>query len=446
MDLRDLISKLDSISEQEEYDIEAGKKLNQDKWKFAEKQKHLYGLLQQLRALINKQSNPTSLEEALVQSFGYQVNEMDMDRLATASASNATSAPVSGDGILKTIGKKIAWPVTAAAAIWDAYEQITQLPRNVPQETFEKEVAKIIGNVVGEYGVFAVGAGIGAALGGASGPGALVSGIAGGVAAQWAFGDDVNQLVSYIVDYFYSPDSAPQQTTSPQQPTTASASNNETAPVIKDLQSALEKLGFSVGSHGKDGIFGPDTLAALKQYTSANNLPSDLDAIYKLLNVTAPANTNQISELRSTLDKIDEAKVPSRFLQYAKNVINAVKGKVSNFVSNNRLLTTIATIAAGGYVWDNYGNVIQSKAHEYAPGIVSEPKPEEPATPTVSNAPAPGTAASTTSIDTTLAKLISDIKVDITDLKRITNPEIKADAQKAIAHAEQTLKMYAPGM
>ena len=58
MDLKELISKLDSISEQGEYDIEAGKKLNQDKWAFAEKQKHLYGLLQQLRSLVNKQSAP----------------------------------------------------------------------------------------------------------------------------------------------------------------------------------------------------------------------------------------------------------------------------------------------------------------------------------------------------------------------------------------------------
>lgn len=472
MDLKELISKLDSISEQGEYDIEAGKKLNQDKWAFAEKQKHLYGLLQQLRSLVNKQSapvqsstsssdsvfgpdgkitgmppplKPKTLEEALVQSFGYQINEMDMDKLATASASiDPTLTPSSGDGILKKIGKKIAWPVTAAAAIWDAYEQITQLPRNVPQETFEKEVATIIGNIVGEYGVFAVGAGIGAALGGASGPGALVSGIAGGVAAQWAFGDDVNQLVKYIVDYLYSPDASPQQK---QQPAAPSPTNTEVDPIIKDLQTALEKVGFSVGTHGKDGIFGPDTLAALKQYTTANNLPSNLDAIAKLLNITAPTNTDQISELRLTLDKIDEAKVPSRFLRYARNVIDAVKGKVSNFVSNNRLLTAIATIAAGGYAWDNYGNVIQAKAHEFAPGIVSEPSPEQPATPSpTANIPPPGTAASTTPIDPALAKLISDIKVDITDLKRVTNPEIKADAQKAIAHAEQTLKMYAPGM
>ena len=44
---------------------------------------------------------------------------------------------------------------------------------------------------------------------------------------------------------------------------------------VKDVQSRLESLGYSVGSSGADGILGPDTFNAVKAYQSAVGLATD---------------------------------------------------------------------------------------------------------------------------------------------------------------------------
>jgi hypothetical protein len=43
-------------------------------------------------------------------------------------------------------------------------------------------------------------------------------------------------------------------------------------PDVRDMQQALEALGYTVGPHGLDGIIGPDTSAAIKKYQIANKL------------------------------------------------------------------------------------------------------------------------------------------------------------------------------
>lgn len=442
MDLKDLLTKIDSIQED---GLDPANLAVREKWRFADKKAHLFSLLKQLRDLVNAKSikESNNFEKDLVESFGYQLDE--------------------ADGVLSRVGKKIAWPVTVASAIWDAYEQVVALPRTMPKEEFKKEVAKIIGKVVGEYGVFAVGAGIGAALGGASGPGALVTGIAGGFAAQWAFGDDVNKLVDHIVAQLYSEEGPSQE---PLKTDPASLGNQGiTSSVVKEVQTALQNAGFNVGASGADGIIGPNTITALQQYKKRVNAENDLEAIAKLMNIssTPVSEAEHIAELRSTLDQINEApRLLARGLRFAKNLLTGMGGSLRRFARNNRFLSIIAGLTGGGYVWDKYGNLIQSKAHEIAPSLVPAPSEEPAVTTTEPSNISPGGGATTTpatvrpttpgrippklAVDPQLKKLVNDIKVDITDLKRLTSPEIIPDAKKAIDHAEKTLKLYAPGI
>lgn len=42
--------------------------------------------------------------------------------------------------------------------------------------------------------------------------------------------------------------------------------------IVKDVQSALVKLGYKLPQHGVDGLFGPETAAAVMQFRKANNL------------------------------------------------------------------------------------------------------------------------------------------------------------------------------
>ena len=44
-------------------------------------------------------------------------------------------------------------------------------------------------------------------------------------------------------------------------------------PMVKQMQSALVKKGFSVGAMGPDGDFGPNTLTALQSFQDDNALP-----------------------------------------------------------------------------------------------------------------------------------------------------------------------------
>lgn len=66
----------------------------------------------------------------------------------------------------------------------------------------------------------------------------------------------------------------------------AAPSNEE----VKSIQTQLNQAGFSVGRHGVDGKFGPDTVKALQAYRQKNGIASDAEAIAKLLGVTATAN------------------------------------------------------------------------------------------------------------------------------------------------------------
>lgn len=272
---------------------------------------HLFGLLQQLRSYKPATVKESNLEKELLNSFGYELDEAADIKSATKS------------GILSTLGKKIAWPITAASAIWDAYERIISLPTSLPKDQFKKEVARIIAEVISEYGLFAVGAAIGAALGGSvSGPGGLVTGIAGGFATQWAFGDDADKFVDWLVDQIYPGTSdANVSTPSADMNTTPNTSVEPVAPttddsieVAKEIQTKLQSAGFDIGKAGVDGKIGQDTFSALQAYKKKNNLTTDLDALVKLL-ALSPQPEKSVSEelgnLRDSLTQIDEAGPPA---------------------------------------------------------------------------------------------------------------------------------------
>lgn len=489
MDLRDLLNKLDNISEELDLtDFETQRKLSnagelsakaptaslgwdsndeQDaaasatmkttsaRVQFNKIQQHLYDLLKQLRAQGNVKE--AAIAEELLESFGYDLNEMDMAKLSNWAKNNGASSiakDAGKSGFLSSLGKKIAWPVTAATAIWDAYERITALPTNMPREQFKKEVATIIGKVAGEYGLFAVGAGIGAAIGGAiTGPGGLVSGLAGGLIAEYTFGDDVDKFVDWVVEKIYSgtPTSQTTSTSNGQQPSADSEpTSTETITVAKEIQTKLETAGFSVGQHGIDGKIGPDTYNALQQYKKKVNAKNDAEAIAQLLgipNAEAPATSQvqEMSRLKDTLDQLDEG-----ILSTALKALKGVGGGVGRFMKNNKFLSAIAAFGVGGYVWDQYGNAISSKVQQLMPSTDTSKSPT-PSTDTTQPTGAgatstPATPSASPQVNQNLKMIVSSIKADIKELQRITNLEVKADAEKAIKHAQDTLNIYAPGI
>ena len=85
---------------------------------------------------------------------------------------------------------------------------------------------------------------------------------------------------------------------------------------VKQLQTKLEEAGFSVGEHGIDGILGPDTEAALKQYEESIGLAADgiYDQLthYKLYGITIPIEFT--GELKRG-DKGDKVKLLQQWLE-----------------------------------------------------------------------------------------------------------------------------------
>ena len=320
MDIRDILSKLDGLSEgifdndevaaknvQAQADLASWKENRyQQQKKWLDDIRARIGKYQELKNKTKLDKQPTNesvISKQLVESFGYEYTN---------------------EGILSKIGDKIAWPVTAATAIWDAYDRVTALPTNLPREQFKKEVGSIILKVVGEFGVFAVGAGIGAALAGATGPGALVGGIAGGLAAEWAIGDDVNKLIDMIVDKIYTPSDEPVTTPTQQEP--VPADNIQQVPQdsdqTKELQQMLVSLGYNVGRFGIDGKPGKNTIAAIKQFKDDNNLDNDIAAIYELLGITP-------STVQESVDNL----TPIEQIQYFKQLMEAPSSNMMSKLS-----------------------------------------------------------------------------------------------------------------
>jgi hypothetical protein len=78
--------------------------------------------------------------------------------------------------------------------------------------------------------------------------------------------------------------------------------NGSSGNAVKDLQTNLVRLGFSVGSPGADGLFGPLTESAVRKFQKAHGLPVD--------GVVGPSTLSKISELILELDSRAKTSLP----------------------------------------------------------------------------------------------------------------------------------------
>ena len=603
MDLRDLLNKLDSLTEDDE--LSAAQNANATKWDFAHKKEHLFSLLTKLRDVVNAQGGPksspapastpsstpattttptappggggstTSTSSAPssdnVQALRDRAAELmkagdparakiytdTANRLSTGGSSSSTDIhteldklsdldpnvkyakslresliesfgyeSVNEEGAWDTIKgglKKLALPITAAVEIWDAWQKIKALPADMPTETKKVEITKIIGKQVAEFGVFVVGAAIGGIIGGAiAGPVGIVTALAGGVAANYAFDNDVDKLVDWIVASLYQPNSSTGLGDVPNTGGTP-ADTGSTAQevnldelmkkVTREVQTNLKAAGFDLGIHDIDGMFGPDTMAALKSFKQQANADSDLGALLQLIDlgeeeeeeVKEAININTaegLASLRDMLLQLDEIRFPwkpkipkvsepkptepkptepkptepkptepkvsepkpeepkaaepkpepekvkkdletkSPKIKSAFDSLKKLGQRLGTLWRFSKFVALIAALAAAGYyLWDNEGNITGTDA----PSSDDDSNNNAPAAPA-----APGGGGSTTpaqqqGCSKEIEELVSQIRLDITQLKMFNDPEISPDAKKAIDHAEKTLSLYAPG-
>ena len=136
---------------------------------------------------------------------------------------------------------------------------------------------------------------------------------------------------------------------------------------VKEMQRRLEELGYSVGSAGVDGIFGPDTEAALKKFQKESQLldPKHItlglyDAQTQMALVSAAAGDVAV-EVHSTSETVEHIGTYTEKIQTITKGIASVFsiiGKILNFgwgviklivktlaPAGNGLLTIIAAIA-----------------------------------------------------------------------------------------------------
>ena len=275
------------------------------------KLKRLEELVDKYNKLKPKKESVIGIETALLESFGYNLNESilvnDLVKnygytLSEAGAATAGTVPAApSTGVWSTIkgfgGKllsKAALPITALVEAWSAWEEIKKLPTDLPEPRYRAEVAKIVSKTISSIGLFWAGAILGGAIAGAiTGPGAIVGFIGGGLAASMVLGDDLNSIVDAVVEKIYqSTRPASSQSGNAEQPTAGSAPVADTAKPAKaraagdanvmTLQKELKTAGYDLGTFGPngdgiDGKIGPKTIAAIQQELNKEgaNLPVD---------------------------------------------------------------------------------------------------------------------------------------------------------------------------
>lgn len=266
-----------------------------------EKLKRLETLINKYNSLKDKakKESAINIETALLESFGYNLNESmlvnDLVKnygytLSEASAAMAGTVPAApSTGVwssIKGFGGKILskamLPVAALVEAWGAWEEIQKLSPDLPEPRYRAEVAKIVSKTISSIGLFWAGAILGGAIAGAiTGPGAIVGFIAGGVgglAASMVLGDDLNSIVDAIVEKVYQASkptttqaAEPGKTPAPNTPAaTAPVASNSTKSDMMTLQQYLKTAGYDLGTFGPnndgiDGKLGRKTITAIQQ-------------------------------------------------------------------------------------------------------------------------------------------------------------------------------------
>lgn len=228
----------------------------------------LLAKLKQLEQLVDKYNTAkpknesvVNLEQSLVESFGYIINE-----------ENTVWSYVKNVG--GKLFSKVALPVAAGLAIWTGWTQIQELSPSLTDQQRRAEITKIISKLIAEFGTFYVGAIIGGKMGGVlGGVGAIPGFIAGGIASSYLLGNDVNSIVDSIVNYLYKDNDPATPISVDSQPTAtdsqaSGAKSSKGDPDISELQTALQKSG-AANQDGSpltiDGILGPNTITAMQK-------------------------------------------------------------------------------------------------------------------------------------------------------------------------------------
>jgi hypothetical protein len=236
----------------------------------------------EMRALV-KESN-TNIAKNLVESFGYNYDLTTLTEADAAAVAQVGNVDFSrflqgGKNLVKGIVKKAATPLAAAIDAKAAWDEIQELPEDMPEDERRTEITRIVSQLIASIGLFWAGAILGALAGSAVfGVGAIVGFIAGGVggyAANYVLGDDVETIVDALVDKLYGnkPSSSGQDSSASTAPTASSTPAEK--PVVGDsdviaLQRMLKKDGYDLGTYGPngdgiDGKIGPKTISAIQQ-------------------------------------------------------------------------------------------------------------------------------------------------------------------------------------
>lgn len=160
---------------------------------------------------------------------------------------------------IKKLGSKAALPLAAATEIYDGYQKITALPKDISEQQYRSEVSKIVTKLVAHFGIFWVGMVIGGIIGGSigtvGGPVAIVSGfagaLAGGIGLEWITGGTADKLIDLIVNKLYHTNNisktkqAAQPATTNTNPTATTKPAEPTAAV--DNRTDLEKYYDNLG-------------------------------------------------------------------------------------------------------------------------------------------------------------------------------------------------------
>ena len=154
--------------------------------------------------------------EALKPTETIKPTEVPKPSPALGAAAEESFLGSLGKGAMKIVGKA-ALPVLAAYACWEAYQQIKQL--NPTDPNYRKNIAKIIGDLIGRFGITTVATILGTiAAGVVSGPGAIVGfigGLGAGLAADYMLGDSTDKIVNAIIDKLWPSGAAPVAKPSP---------------------------------------------------------------------------------------------------------------------------------------------------------------------------------------------------------------------------------------
>jgi hypothetical protein len=195
----------------------------------------------------------------------------DVEKLQKSKGAEITGKEASKFGKFGKFAEKAALPIAAAAEIYDGYEQIMALPKDLEPTKRKAEITKIVTDLVTNFGLFWVGSIIGASIAGVitgTGPvGGLIGFIAGGasgMAASYFLGEKgIDPLVNDIIDKLYG-------TSGPDKPSTEKDTNisGQTATWPTSNADIRAFQSTHKDENGKplevDGMIGRHTMAALK--------------------------------------------------------------------------------------------------------------------------------------------------------------------------------------